>query len=171
MQNLVLLLFVFTIFYGVKKNFSDRLNLTPKILNMAIMLLFLYSLSMSEMLILTSLPYDFTAIMSAEYEKIGILSAGISLSVFILDLAIGLIICINVIGIVGLNEKARHTFMFLLPVYLLTHLFDSYKYCIREQEQDFYFIYVAQITTVTALVMYTYTRPFMKRIFVRTKIE
>ncbi|MBS2211639.1 hypothetical protein KEM09_09510 [Carboxylicivirga mesophila] len=138
---------------------------------MAIMLLFFYSLSMSEMLILTSLPYDFKAIMSAEYEKIGVLSAGVSLSVFILDLAVGLILGINLVGLVGLKEKARHTFIILLPIYLLTHLFDSYKYLIRKQEQDFYFIYVAQITIVTALVIYTYTRPFMKRIFLGTKLK
>ncbi len=171
MWNLILLLYVFIIVWGLKINFKERSLIKSKILNLIMMLIFLFFLANNELFTLTSMVYNFTDIISKEYVKIGFMSAGISLTVFFLNLLVALIISIQIVGMIGLRDKAKNRFIKILPFYLLIDLFEGYKFFVRHKILEHYIYYGIIMIIISGLVLFLYSRSFMKEIFISKQIQ
>lgn len=166
MWNFILLLYVSVIVWGFKINFTERKFIVPKIMNLIIMLTFLYFLANNEIFTLTSFVYNIKSIMTKEYVTVGIISSEISLIIFILNLIIALILSISIVGIIGLKGKYRIIFIKTLPFYLLINLLETYKFFIRQQESEHYKYFGIGLILITGLIIILYSSRFLRKIFI-----
>ncbi len=165
MWNLILLLYVFVIIWGLKINFTKKIYIVSKVLNLVVLLMLLFYLASGELLMLTTSIYNFKKIISEEYIGVGVLSAEISLSIFILNLIAASIITVQVIRMIGLKEKGRDRFVKVLPFYLITNLFGSYKYFVRQNELEKFGYYGIGVSLISVLLIILYSSHFIRIIF------
>jgi len=171
MGNLVLLIFVFIIIWGIKINLINKDLITRKILNFIIMSTFLFVLTTNEIFSLTSLFYNLSDIISKEFMPIGFLNAEISLTIFILNIIIALIVSIRIVGTIGLKETSRNALIKTIPFYLLTNILESYKYFSRQNELENFKYYGIGVILTSAALIILYSTRFIKVIFTSNSIK
>ncbi len=169
MSNLLLILLVCVLLFGITKITNNKNNLSPKVINLFIMMLLLLYITNNELYFITKWMFNFRSQVINEYKQIGILSPIASVLTYFISAATALTLTINIIGTIGLRIKSKIRMLRIIPFYMLLQYILLYKVSILGSgsiSSRINIIMATILVLVLTVIYIVYRIPSMKRCFV-----